>query len=66
LEEKTLKIIQDYFLFLKKLIKSDEKISEDLDYIADGYDNEIDEMRKIAYHSDNLLLEYQQELLKKT
>lgn len=47
------------------LFKTDG-LNDDIDYINDGYSSEIDELRKIAYHSDNLLLEYQQELVQAT
>jgi len=39
---------------------------ERLNYIADGYDAEIDELRRLAYHADDLLLQYQQELVRHT
>lgn len=35
----------------------------DDDYIRVGASDEIDELRKMAYHSDDLLLQYQQELV---
>ena len=37
-----------------------------MDYIADGYDEEVDELRRVAYHSDDLLLAYQQEIIEHT
>lgn len=43
-------------------MKNDEEYSDDIDFIRDGYQSKIDELRKIAYHSDELLMEYQQEL----
>ena len=43
-------------------MKNDEEYSDDIDFIRDGYQDKIDELRKIAYHSDELLLQYQQEL----
>ncbi len=43
-------------------MKNDEDYKDDIDYIRDGYNEKIDELRKIAYHSDDLLLQYQQEL----
>jgi DNA mismatch repair protein MutS len=43
-------------------LKNDEEYSDDIDFIRDGYQDKIDELRKIAYHSDELLLQYQQEL----
>ncbi len=41
-----------------------EIVSDEIDYIKDWYDSKIDELRKIAYHSDDLLLAYQAELSK--
>jgi DNA mismatch repair protein MutS len=54
-----------YYAYLNQLLKYDW-LNDDIDYINDGYNTEIDELRKIAYHSDSLLLEYQQELVQKT
>ncbi len=56
---------QAYYEFLVKLLKT-EWLNDDIDYINDWYSAEIDELRKIAYHSDSLLLEYQQELVQAT
>lgn len=47
---------------LQRLLKNDEDFHEDIDFIRDGYQDNIDALRKIAYHSDELLLQYQQEL----
>lgn len=47
---------------LQQLLKNDEDYREDIDFIRDGYQEQIDALRKIAYHSDELLLQYQQEL----
>lgn len=47
---------------LQQLLKNDDDYREDIDFIRDGYQEQIDELRKIAYHSDELLLQYQQEL----
>ncbi|HMT00712.1 MAG TPA: DNA mismatch repair protein MutS [Candidatus Absconditabacterales bacterium] len=41
-------------------------VSDEMNYIADGYSSEIDELKKMVYHSDSLLLEYQQDLVKYT
>jgi DNA mismatch repair protein MutS len=52
---------------LQKALKADEEIKLlDRDYISDGYHEEVDKLRKIAYHSDELLLEYQQFLVNET
>lgn len=54
--------------FLSKLhyLLRNEWFSESSDYINDWVDPKIDELRKIAYHSDELLLEYQRELVSYT
>ncbi|MDO4714120.1 MAG: hypothetical protein Q4B28_05815 [bacterium] len=54
--------LQALFEQLEKLIKADEELLGDEDYIRDGADSEIDQLRAMAYHSDDLLLHYQQEL----
>lgn len=56
---------KEYFVYLESLLKV-EWLNDDIDYIQDWYSAEIDELRKIAYHSDNLLLSYQQELVQAT
>jgi DNA mismatch repair protein MutS len=33
------------------------------DFIKDGFSSHVDELRKIAYHSDKLIIDYQQELV---
>jgi len=58
--------VQHLFNFLQQLLKDDIDFKEDMDFIRDGYDAKMDELRKIAYHSDELLLQYQQELVQKT
>ena len=50
---------------LRELLQ-EEIQDERLNYIADGYDAEIDELRRLAYHADDLLLQYQQELVRHT
>lgn len=59
----TLTGIQHLYNYLNQLIKDDVEYKEDIDFIRDGYDGEIDKLRQIAYHSDELLLAYQQELI---
>ena len=51
---------------LEKALKEDEEVRVDMDFIQDGYHAEIDRLRKVAYHSDELLMEYQQFLVMKT
>lgn len=52
------------FSLLQQALKADEQISFPTDYIQDQYDETIDQLRKIAYHSDEALLDYQQMLVK--
>ena len=51
---------------LQQALKSNEEIKLEMDYIADTYHPEIDKLRTIAYHSDELLMEYQQFLVRET
>jgi hypothetical protein len=49
---------------LEQIFKNDDEYKDDIDFIREGYQNKIDELRTIAYHSDELLVQYQQELAK--
>jgi DNA mismatch repair protein MutS len=51
---------------LHTALKADDQIKQDAEFIADAFDPEVDRLRKIAYHSDELLLEYQQFLARAT
>jgi DNA mismatch repair protein MutS len=51
---------------LERALKADDETKNDMDFIQDGYHAEIDRLRKIAYHSDELLMEYQQFLVQQT
>lgn len=51
-----------YFFDLLK----EEGLNDEMDYIKDGFDPAVDELRKKAYHSDDLLVAYQQEVNKHT
>ena len=51
---------------LERALKEDWKILWDQNYIADWYDEEIDALRKFAYHSDEVLMVYQKELVSTT
>ncbi len=64
LSENSCNKLNELYNFLKKTLKNDEYIKNDMDFIADWVDSEIDELRKIAYHSDEMILDYQQELAK--
>ena len=58
--------VSDMYRYLVNLIKKDDEYKDDINFINDKYNTEIDELRRIAYHSDELLLSYQQELVKLT
>ena len=47
------------FSYLESLLKKDEELLGDGEYIADGFSPKVDELRKVAYHSDEILMEYQ-------
>lgn len=51
--------ISSLFDLLHKALKDADNIGSDLNFIADGYSEAIDQLRKIAYHSDELIYEYQ-------
>jgi hypothetical protein len=48
------------------MLKSDQEVMDSDYFIADGRNNEVDELRKIAFHSDDLLLQYQQFLVQES
>ncbi|MEI7562750.1 MAG: hypothetical protein WCJ39_03395 [bacterium] len=54
--------VQHIYNYLEQVLKNDEEFGQDIDFVRDGFDEKIDELRKIAYHSDELLLQYQKEL----
>jgi hypothetical protein len=54
--------VREFAKILRDTIKDDDDIDDELNFIRDGVDSEIDRLRVTAFHSDNLLLEYQQEL----
>lgn len=54
--------MREFAKILRDTIKDDEDIDDELNFIRDGVDSEIDRLRVTAFHSDNLLLDYQQEL----
>lgn len=58
--------LNELYNYLKRTLKWDEYIKNDMDFISDWIDPEIDNLRKIAYHSDEMILDYQQELAKLT
>ncbi len=62
LSETAQNYVQHLYNYLEQILKNDEEYKDDIDFIRDGYQNDIDELRKIAYHSDELLMQYQQEL----
>ena len=62
-EEKELK---ELYLTLLEMLKYDEDVINSDSFIADWYNEEIDRLRQIAFHSDDLLLQYQQFLVRES
>lgn len=54
--------VQHLYNHLEQILKNDDEYGDTIDFIRDGYNDKIDDLRKIAYHSDELLMQYQQEL----
>jgi DNA mismatch repair protein MutS len=66
LDEKTLDGVRNLYNYLDQLIVDAASISYDNHFIRDGYSEDIDALKKVAFHSDELLLAYQQELVQYT
>lgn len=60
LDEETKKTVEDFYNNIKNTIKDDDDFADDINFIRDGVDKKIDELREVAFHSDKLLLDYQQ------
>lgn len=58
--------LNQIFQSLSKMFKSDEEAINSESFIADGWNVEIDRLREIAFHSDDLLLQYQQFLVQQS
>jgi DNA mismatch repair ATPase MutS len=65
LKEDVLTTVKTFWQQLQKILKA-EILSDELDYIQDGISDTIDELRTLAYNSDELLVRYQQEIVKHT
>lgn len=63
--QEMLATIDGLFQLLNQTIK-DEIVSDEIDYIMEWYDSQVDELRKVAYHSDELLLAYHLRLVTAT
>ena len=61
----TVSRLQDLCEYLMHMLQADP-VSDESWYIADGVSQELDTIRQIAFHSDELLLQYQQELVQAT
>lgn len=62
----TLQAMRELHALLRAAFVDDDVVTNEVDFIRDGYDAEIDELRQIAYHSDDLLIRYQQDIVQKT
>ena len=52
--------VEAFYHTLQATLKDDEDFADDMNFIRDGVDPEIDKLREIAFHSDKLLIDYQQ------
>jgi len=64
LKKITVQKVEKLHTYLTQLLKSNDEINDEINFINDNYHSKIDELRKIAFHSDKMLLDYQQELIK--
>lgn len=62
LEDGALDSVRNLYNYLDQLLKDAESIQHGQDFVREGYSDEVDQLKQIAFHSDTLLLEYQQEL----
>lgn len=51
--------IKSFYEYLWSLLNDDTNFQEDMNYIREWFDSEVDRLRQIAFHSDDLLLQYQ-------
>ena len=62
LEDAALDSVRNLYNYLDQLLKDAESIQHGQDFVREGYNEEVDQLKQIAFHSDTLLLDYQQEL----
>ena len=60
--EQNYKWVQKVYEYLLSVFKDDEDLHNEKNFIRDGYDAKVDELRKIAFHADEVLLDYQTEV----
>ena len=58
--------VRNLYNHLDQLLKDGASIQYGQDFICEGYSEEVDALKKIAFHSDELLLQYQQLLAQHT
>ncbi len=63
LEDTCLDSVRNLYNYLDQLLKDAESIQHGQDFVREGYNEEIDTLKNVAFHSDTLLLDYQQELV---
>jgi DNA mismatch repair protein MutS len=66
LDETVLDGVRNLYNYLDQLIVDAEAMGNNDHFIRDGYSEDIDALKKVAFHSDDLLLTYQQELVQYT
>lgn len=57
--------MRNLYNYLDQLLKDAESIQHGQDFVREGYNDDVDQLKKVAFHSDTLLLEYQQELVQR-
>lgn len=58
--------LSQIYKFSQELSSAIKEQPTENEYIKDWYDQQIDELRQIAYNSSKLILEYQQQIVQKT
>lgn len=65
LDATVLDTVRNLYNYLDQLLKDAESIQHGQDFVREGYNDDVDQLKKVAFHSDTLLLEYQQELVQR-
>jgi len=58
--------VRNLYNYLDQLLRDAEDVKKGENFIREWYNEEIDDLRKIAFHSDDMLLDYQSDLIKHT
>lgn len=58
--------VRNLYNYLDQLLKDGASIQYGQDFICEGYSEEVDVLKQVAFHSDELLLQYQESLVHHT